>query len=91
MAKGMKKTIAFIFFLLAGVTVGSIVAYFSKDISFLKWLSYAETVGLSTNSPVLVDLSVLKIAFGFTISVSIAQILCIIASILIFSKTCKNL
>ena len=91
MSKGFKKTIAFIFFLLAGIVVGSVVAYLTKDVSWLSWLSYGKTVGLSTASPAIIDLIVLKIAFGFTLSVNVAQIFCVIIAILVFSKTCKSL
>ena len=91
MSKGLKKTIAFLFFLLAGITVGSVIAHFTQGMRYLSWLSYGKTVGLSTASPAILDLIVFQIAFGFTLSVNIAQIICVIISILIFSKTCKSL
>lgn len=91
MSKGIKKTIAFLFFILAGITIGSAIAYLTKGISWLSWLSLGETVGLSTSSPAIINLIVLKIAFGFTLSVNIAQIFCVIIAIIIFSKTCKSL
>ena len=90
MSKGLKKTIAFLFFLLAGITVGSVIAHFTQGMPYLSWLSYGKTVGLSTASPAILDLIVFQIAFGFTLSVNIAQIICVIISILIFSKTCKS-
>lgn len=91
MSKSIKKTIAFLFFLLAGITIGSVIAYFAKDVSWLSWLSYSKTVGLSTSSPAMLDLIVFQLAFGFTLTVNIAQIICVIISIIIFSKTCKSL
>ncbi len=91
MTKGLKKTIAFLFFLLAGIVVGSGLAFLIKDVPFLSWLAKGYTVGLSTNSPAILDLIVFQVAFGFTLSVNIIQIFCIIISILIFSKTCKGL
>jgi len=91
MSKGLKKTVAFLFFLLAGIVVGSVIAHFASGVSWLSWLSWNKTVGLSTNPPAIVDLIVLKIAFGFTLSVNIAQIFCVIIAIIIFSRTCKSL
>lgn len=91
MSKGLKKTIAFLFFLLAGITIGSLVAYVCRDVPYLSWLSFSQTVGLSTSEPALLDLIVFQIAFGFTLTVNVAQIIFIIIAILIFSRTCKNI
>ena len=91
MSKGFKKSVAFLFFLLAGITIGSVIAYLAKDIPVLSWLAYSKTVGLATGSPAVIDLIVIKIAIGFELTASVAQILCIIISIIVFGKTCKNL
>ena len=78
MSSGLKRTIAFLFFLLAGIP-------------YLSWLSYTLSVGLDTNSPLVLDLIVFKLAFGFTLSVNAAQIICVILSFVLYSKTCKGL
>lgn len=91
MAKTWKKTVAFLFFLLAGIILGSVIAQLCSGVPFLSWLSYGKTVGINTGAPMILDLVVFKIAFGFSMNVNVAQIFCVIISILIFSKTCKNL
>jgi len=91
MNKNFKKTIAFIFFLLAGITLGGFVSHLCKGHEYLNWLSWGEEIGLSTNSPAVVDLVILKFAIGFTLKVTIAQIITVLLSILTFSKTCKSL
>lgn len=91
MSKGLKKTIAFLFFMLAGITAGTVIAKLCGGISWLEWLSWGQSVGLSTSSPAVVDLIVFKIAFGFTLNVNVAQIVCILLAIVIFSRTCKSL
>lgn len=91
MQKGLKKTTAFLFFLLAGICAGTVIAKLCTGVSWLEWLSWGESVGVSTSSPMIIDLIVLKIAFGFTLNINIAQILCVIIAIIIFSKTCKSL
>ncbi|MBQ8826212.1 MAG: DUF4321 domain-containing protein [Oscillospiraceae bacterium] len=59
--------------------------------SFLSWLAYSLSVGIDTGSPVILDLVVFKLAFGFTMQVNAAQIICVIASLIIYNKTCKGL
>ena len=91
MNSGLKKTIAFLFFLLAGIVFGTILGRVCEGVSFLKWLSYTMSVGLDTGSPVVLDLIVFKLAFGITLSVNAAQIICVIISLIVYNKTCKGL
>lgn len=91
MAKDFKKTIAFLVFLLAGIVLGTILGRLCEGVSFLSWLSYSMSVGLDTASPLVLDLIIFKLAFGFSLTVNTAQIICIIASLLIYNKTCKGL
>jgi len=91
MQKGLKRTVAFLFFIIAGAAAGSVIARLCGEVPWLEWLSWGESVGISPDSPAVIDLIVLKVAFGFSLSVNIAQIICIIAAILVFGKTCKSL
>lgn len=91
MAKDFKKTIAFLVFLLAGIILGTILGRLCEGVSFLSWLAYSLSVGLDTASPLVLDLIVFKVAFGFSLTVNTAQIICIIAALLIYNKTCKGL
>lgn len=91
MAKDLKKTIAFLFFLLAGIVLGTVVARLCADVSFLSWLAYTMSVGLDTASPLVLDLIVFKLAFGFSLTVNPAQIICIIIALIVYNKTCKGL
>ncbi|MBP1550230.1 MAG: DUF4321 domain-containing protein [Oscillospiraceae bacterium] len=91
MTKDFKKTIAFLVFLLAGIILGTILGRLCEGVSFLSWLAYSLSVGLDTASPLVLDLIVFKVAFGFSLTVNTAQIICIIAALLIYNKTCKGL
>ncbi len=92
MPKELKKTIAFLFFMLAGVTIGSVVAHFAQNISWLSWLAMgAHSVGISTDAPVVLDLVVFKLAFGFTLDVSIAQLIFVVIAIIVYNNTCKSI
>ncbi len=91
MNSSFKKTIAFLFFLLAGIVLGTVIGRLCSQVAFLSWLSYSMTVGIDTGSPVILDLIVFKLAFGFTMSVNAAQIICVIAALITYNKTCKGL
>lgn len=91
MTKDIKRTIAFLFFLLAGIVLGTVIARLCADVSFLSWLAYSMSVGLDTASPLVLDLIVFKLAFGFYLTVNPAQIICIIIALIVYNKTCKNL
>ena len=91
MSSGVKKTIAFLFFLLAGIVLGTILGRVCENVSFLSWLAYTLSVGLDTGSPMVLDLIDFKLAFGFTLSVNAAQILCVIIALIVYGKTCKGL
>lgn len=91
MGRNLKKTIAFIFFLLAGITLGGFISHICEGEPYFSWLAWGQQIGLSTDSPAILDLIVLKIAFGFTVKVTIAQIFTVTLAIFTFSKTCKSL
>lgn len=91
MGKDIKRTIAFLFFLLAGIVLGTVLARLCEGAAFLSWLAYSMSVGLDTGSPMVLDLIVFKLAFGFSLTVNPAQIICIIIALIVYNKTCKNL
>lgn len=91
MTKDLKKTIAFLFFLLAGIVLGTVLARVCAGVSFLDWLAYEMSVGIDTGAPLVLDLIVFKLAFGFTLSVNPAQIICVIIALIAYNKTCKGL
>lgn len=88
MSKDLKKTIAFIFFLLAGAIVGTVIARLCAGVPFLAWLGWGQNVGFS---PTTLDLAVFKFTIGFSLDVNVAQIFCVILAIVIYNKTCKGL
>ena len=53
-------------------------------ISWLWWLSYEQGFGLE--SPIILDLNVLKITFGFAIKINIASIIGMVLAIFIYKK-----
>ena len=83
MSKGIagKSTWVLIMLVLIGAVLGSFIGNLA-DGSSLSWLNYGKTFGLT--SPIVLDMAVLTLTFGFTIHFSIATIIGIILAILIY-------
>ncbi len=73
-----------ILLLLAGVVLGGFISQALGGIPALRWLSYGSTFGIS--SPLVLDLGVLTLQFGFTVRFTIAGILGIILAFFIYRK-----
>ena len=87
----LQRTLVFLFFLLAGIIVGALIASAAAGIPFLSWLAYGKTIGLSTANPMLLDLSMVKVAFGFEVGVNVAQIITITIALLIYKEVARKL
>lgn len=68
--------------LLSGIVLGGFIGHLCRGVSWLKWLAFGQTFGLS--SPVVLDLGIFVITFGLTITINIASIIGIIIGIIIF-------
>lgn len=75
--KQLKRTFFFLFYLLAGIIVGTMLASLCARVPFLSFLAYQGAIGFAAQNPACLDLIVVKLYFGFSVSVSVAQILCI--------------
>ncbi len=64
--------------ILAGIVIGG----FSDNLLPVEWLNYGQSFGLS--SPIVLDLGILCITFGLSIKITVASILGIILSIIIY-------
>lgn len=82
----MKKTVVILFYLLAGIIAGSLLANLCAGIPFLSWLSYSSSIGFAANQPACLDLIVIKLYFGFSMGVSVAQLLCIGLSMFLYRR-----
>ena len=66
--------------LLCGIVLGGYLGTLASKVSFLSWLGYGSTFGLT--SPVVLDLGILVLTFGLTITINIASIIGLIIGIL---------
>ena len=70
--------------LLAGIVVGGFLGYLAQNVSWLSWLNYGQTFGLT--SPVELNIGVMILTFGLTINFNIASILGIVIAIFVYRK-----
>lgn len=82
----MKKTFIFVFFLLSGILLGGLVATLCSGVPALSWLGYSQSVGIGSSSPLVLDLSIITITFGFKMAISVAQIVFIGLSLFLYKK-----
>ena len=80
----LKRTLILIFFIVAGIIIGALIASAAEQVPWLSWLAFGKSVGIDTAAPMVIDFSVLRIAFGFTLGINVAQIFCITGAILIY-------
>lgn len=78
----MRARSVFSFFLvLIGIVIGTLLASVTATVPALGWLSYALSFGLE--SPVVLNLSVVRLTFGLSVDLSIAVILCVVVSLVV--------
>lgn len=88
----LKRNLLLIFFILAGIVLGGMLANLCANIPFLSWLAYSSSIGFNADSPFVLDLSVIKLTFGFSMGISVAQIITIALAIFCYNKrTCAEL
>ena len=83
----MKRTLLLWFFILAGIVLGAMLASVCRNVPFLSWLSYYQSIGFNSDAPFVLDLLVVKLTFGFSMGVSVAQIFTIAAAIFLYNRT----
>ncbi len=80
--KSAKNAWTLALLILCGIVLGGFIGMLADGVSFLSFLNYGQTFGLS--SPVVLDLGVLTLTFGLTIRISIASIIGVIISVIIY-------
>lgn len=68
--------------ILAGIVLGGFIGTLASSVSALSWLGYGQTFGLT--NPVVLDLGIVALTFGLTISINIASIIGILIAIIIY-------
>ena len=84
MATRDKSTFVLIIFILCGLVIGGLIGELTQNVSWLSWLSYGQTFGIS--NPIALDLGVVNLTFGLMFNINISSIIGIILSIFIYRK-----
>ena len=84
MATKEKNIWVFLVFLLSGLVIGGLLGKLASGVSWLWWLSYEQQFGLE--SPIVLDLSVIKLTFRLMYKINVARIIGMILSIFIYKK-----
>lgn len=80
----MKNNFIMILIIISGLIIGSWLGTFADKVPYLSWLNYGQTIGFT--SPFVLDLSFLRLQFGFSISFTIAGIIGMIIAFVIYRK-----
>lgn len=90
MARVMNKNSwTLLLLMLAGIVIGGFLGYLTRDISGLSWLNYGQEFGLHSDNgagAIKLDLGVMVLYFGISIKITIASILGIILSLIIYRR-----
>lgn len=78
-----------IFFIILALVLGGLIAQLTADISWLKWLTYEKGIGINPDSPMVIDLSLIKLTFGAEIKINVVQVLLLIAAFFGYKKWFK--
>ena len=84
MAKGAaaKNYWTLLLLVLAGIVLGGFIGELTSNVSFLSWLNYGQSFGLS--DPLVLNLGILVLTFGLKIKITIAGIIGLLIAILIY-------
>ena len=77
----MKRSLYCLFLVCAGIVIGTLVAALTKDVAALSWLAYGLDFGLT--SPFVLDLAVMKLTFGLSLTLNISVVIFVILSLAI--------
>ena len=84
MATRDKNIWILIIFILSGLVIGGLLGQLASSIDWLNWMSFGQQFGLE--SPIVLDLSVVKITFGLMFNINIASIVGMAIAIIIYKK-----
>ncbi len=84
MAIKEKNSFILIIFVLCGLVIGGLIGELTKGVSWLNWLAYGQSFGLS--NPVTLDLGVMQLTLGLMFKINIAGVIGIIVAIFLYRK-----
>lgn len=86
-----KKTLIFILFLLTGIVLGTLLTSLCSFFSFLNWLTIGEQIGIGVPNPIVLDIGVMTLSFGFAVNINIVKMLCILVCLWLYKIFSKGI
>ena len=77
-----KNAWALFLMILTGIVLGGFIGMVAEGIPSLSWLGYGQSFGF--NSPIVLDLGIMVITFGLNLKITIASILGVVLSTVIY-------
>ena len=84
MATRDKSVWILLVFILSGLVIRGLLGKLAGNVSWLWWLSFEQKFGLE--SPIVLDLNILKLTFGLMFKINIASIIGMIIAVFIYKK-----
>lgn len=78
------KTWLFWILLFSGIILGGLLGELATQVSFLSWLGYGQTFGLT--EPLLLDIGVVNLSFGIIFKLNVASIIGILLSVFAYRR-----
>lgn len=70
--------------ILAGVVLGGFLGSLTENMPAFSWLNYGQSFGL--DNPIILNLGILVVTFAFSIRITVAGILGLVAGMIIYKK-----
>ena len=74
----------FLVFLLSGLVIGGLLGDLASRVDWLWWLGFGQEFGLE--SPLVLNLNIIKITFALMVKINIASILGIAIALLVYRR-----
>ena len=84
MATRDKNIWILLIFICSGLVIGGLLGQMASQVDWLNWLSYGQAFGL--NEPLILELNVIKITFGFMVNINIARIIGVAIALFLYRK-----
>ena len=78
-----KNTLILVFLVLAAIVLSALVGTLTRNIDFLKWLTWGDSIGFDA---VNLNLSIIDLSFTFHMQVNVLQVAFIAAALLLYKK-----
>lgn len=78
------RTWLFWILLFSGIILGGLLGELAEEVSFLSWLGYGQTFGLT--QPLQFDIGVVNLSFGIIFKLNVASIIGILLAVFAYRK-----